>query len=561
MVPSPGSLHTVRMLDVHTLQAQDLHGLAPEVMAQLAQQMLASLAEQSHLIGAQTKQLDERDEHIAAQAQTIKFKDAKLEKITFELARLKAWRFGAKTEAMNAEQRQMFGEAMAEDQASLEAQLLGLQGALPATEPAKAAPKQTPRRQALPEHLRRVDHHHEPENTTCPTPDCGQPMARIGEDVSERLDIVPAEFFVHRHIRGKWACKCCQQKGDGRLVQEPVAPQVIDKGMPAPGLVAHTLVSRFVDHIPYYRQETINARSGVHTPRSTLAAWSGAGGAALEPLFDAHREFVLGSQVLHADETPVNMLDPGAGKTKRAYIWAYARGGFDSMPGVAYDFCVGRGAQYPIAFLGDWSGTLVRDEYSAYDSVTRLNDSKAAGCLAHARRKYDELIKDNRSPVATQAVQRIAMIYRVEHEARELSVEARLALRQTRAKPLWDEFYVWLKLERTRVAEGSAIAKALNYSINHWAALTAHLQDGRLPVDNNHIENLMRPWAMGRKAWLFCGSELAGQRAAIVMSLVVSAKLNGHDPWAYLKDVLTRLPVHMNSRIDELLPHRWQPQA
>lgn len=160
MVPSPGSLHTVRMLDVHTLQAQDLHGLAPAVMAQLAQQMLASLAEQSRLIGAQTKQLDERDEHIAAQAQTIKFKDVKLEKITFELARLKAWRFGA-----------------------------------------KAAPKQTPRRQALPEHLRRVDHHHEPENTTCPRPDCGQPMARIGEDVSERLDIVPAEFFVHRHIQ------------------------------------------------------------------------------------------------------------------------------------------------------------------------------------------------------------------------------------------------------------------------------------------------------------------------------------------------------------------------
>ena len=293
------------MLDLHTLQAQDLHGLVPEVMAQLAQQMLVGLAEQSRLIGAQCKQLDERDQHIAAQAQTIKFKDAKLEKITFELARLKAWRFGAKTEAMSAEQRQMFDEAMAEDQASLEAQLLALQGALPATEPAKATPKQTPRRQALPAHLRRVDHHHEPENTHCPTPDCGQPMARIGEDVSERLDIVPAEFFVHRHIRGKWACKCCQT-----LVQESVAPQVIDKGMPTPGLVAHTLVSRFVDHIPYYRQETINARSGVHTPRSTLAAWSGAGGAALEPLFDAHREFVLSSQVLHADETPVNMRRP-----------------------------------------------------------------------------------------------------------------------------------------------------------------------------------------------------------------------------------------------------------
>jgi transposase len=164
----------------------------------------------------------------------------------------------------------------------------------------------------------------------------------------ERLDIVPAQFFVHRHIRGKWACKCCQI-----LVQEPVQPQIIDSGIPTSGLVAHTLVSRFVDHLPYYRQEAINARSGVHTPRSTLAAWSGRGGAALQPLFDMHREFVLGSQVLHADETPVEMLDPGAGKTKKAYVWAYARGGFDASPGVVYDFSVGRGAKYPMAFLPD----------------------------------------------------------------------------------------------------------------------------------------------------------------------------------------------------------------
>ena len=540
----------MRMLDVHTLNAQDLRSLSSEALVTAAEQMLSR-------IGAQSKQLDERDKRIASQAQAIKFKDAKLEKITFELARLKAWRFGARTEAMNAEQRQMFDEAMAEDEASLEAQLLALQGAMPVSSaPVQEPAKRQPRRQALPEHLRRVEHHHEPENTTCPTPACGQPMVRIGEDVSERLDIVPAEFFVHRHIRGKWACKCCQI-----LVQEPAQPQVIDKGMPAPGLLAHTLVSRFVDHIPYYRMETINARSGVHTPRSTLAAWSGAGGAELQPLFDVHREFVLGSQVLHVDETPVNMLDPGAGKTKRAYIWAYARGSFDALPGVAYDFCVGRAAKYPIAFLGAWSGTLVRDEYSAYDSVVKLHGRKAAGCLAHARRKFDELIKDSRSPVATQAVQRIAMIYRVEHEARELTAQDRLAARQTRAQPLWDEFFVWLKLERSRVADGSAIARALDYSINHWAALTAHLQDGRLPVDNNHIENLMRTWAMGRKAWLFCGSELAGQRAAVVMSLVMSAKLYGHDPWAYLKDVLTRLPTHLNSRIEELLPHRWAPAS
>jgi transposase len=535
------ALHNTRMLNVHELKAQDLHGLSPSSLAEVAAQMLQH-------IGQQSKQIAERD-------RVIKFKDAKLERITFELARLKAWKFAAKTERMNAEQRQLFEETLAADEASLEAQLEALQaqaGVPTDTVPVEA--RRRPKRQALPEHLVRVEHQHEPEDTTCPAPDCGLPMVRVGEDVSERLDIVPAQFFVHRHIRGKWVCRCCQV-----LVQVPVEPQIIDSGMPAAGLVAHTLVSRFADHLPYYRQEQINARSGVHTPRSTLAAWSGRGGAALQPLFDAHKAFVLGAQVLHADETPVNMLDPGAGKTKKAYVWAYARSGFDAQAGVVYDFCVGRGAKYPMAFLQGWTGTLVRDEFKGYESVLKLEGRTAAGCLAHARRKFDELIKVNQSPVATQAVQRIAWLYRIEREARDLPEEQRLAMRQARSKPLWEELHVWLQLERTRVPEGSAIAGAIDYSLNAWVALTANLQNGNVQIDNNHIENQMRPWAMGRKAWLFAGSELAGQRAAIVMSLVQSAKLNGHDPWAYLKDVLTRLPTHMNSRIDELLPHRWQP--
>ena len=230
----------------------------------------------------------------------------------FELRRLKAWQFDAKTERMNAQQRQLFEETLAADQADLEAQLAALQAASKdsgdTTDPNT---RRQPKRQALPDHLKRVEHHHEPQNTTC---GCGQAMVRIGEDVSERLDIIPAQFFVHRHIRGKWACKCCQT-----LVQEPVEPHVIDKGMPTAGLVAHTTVSRFVDHIPYYRQEQINARSGIHTPRSTLASWSGQAGAALVPLYEAHRAYVLSCAVVHADETPVAMLDPGAGKTKRAY--------------------------------------------------------------------------------------------------------------------------------------------------------------------------------------------------------------------------------------------------
>jgi hypothetical protein len=228
---------------------------------------------------------------------------------------------------------------------------------------------------------------------------------------------------------------------------------------------------------------------------------------------------------------------------------------------VAYDFCVGRGAKYPTAFLHGWTGTLVRDEFKGYASVLKIEGRIAAGCLAHARRKFDELIKVNQSPVALQAVQRIAMLYRIERAARDLTSNERLAMRQDQSRPLWQELHVWLRLERVRVPDGSAIAAAIDYSLNHWKALTANLQDGRVPIDNNHVENLMRPWAMGRKAWLFCGSELAGQRAAVVMSLVQSAKLNGHDPWAYLKDVLERLPTHMNSRIEELLPHRWQPDG
>ena len=536
------------MLDVNTLKAADLKGLSKSAMAELTAEMLARMTLMS-------TQLEARDKQAAAHIREIKFKDAKLERITFELARLKAWKFGAKTERMNAEQRQMFEETAAEDEASLEAQLQALRGAAEPSPPPAAQTKRKPRRQPLPEHLRRVEHRHEPENTTCPTPACGQAMVRIGEDVSERLDIVPAEFFVQRHVRGKWACRCCQV-----LVQEPVEPQIIDKGMPTSGLLAHTLVSRFVDHLPYYRQEQINARAGVHTPRSTLAAWSGAAGASLQPLYDAHRAFVLGAQVLHADETPVRMLDPGAGKTTKAYVWAYARGEHDPVPGVIYDFCAGRGAKYPMAFLNGWAGTITCDDYKGYDALFREGRIEA-GCLAHARRKFDELAKANARPVATQALQRIAGLYRIEHEARAMTAPDRLQSRQLRARALWDELQVWLKLERTRVADGSGIAAALDYSLNRWTALGRFLHDGDVSIDNNHVERLMRPWAMGRKAWLFCGSELAGQRAAMVMSLVQSAKLNGHDPWAYLKDVLERLLAHPNHRIDELLPHRWSPAA
>ena len=468
---------------------------------------------------------------------------------------------------MSTEQRRLFEETLAEDEASLRAQLEQLQGKVAAAdgEDDKKKEKRKPKRQPLPEDLPRVEHRHEPEDTTCPTSGCGRAMVRIGQDVSEELDIIPAQYFVHRHIYGKWACRCSQC-----LKQEPAEPRIVDGGIPAAGLVAHTMISHFVDHLPYYRLETIAARSGVHIPRSTQAQWAGRGGAALEPLYELHKAFVLSVRVLHADETPVAMLDPGAGKTKRAYVWAYGRGAFDETPGVIYEFCAGRGAQYPIEFLrGDertgrrsWQGTLVRDEYAAYTSVVDANawpGRIAAGCLAHARRKFDELA--DTSAVAQEALQRIARIWRAEREFAEMTAVQRLAARDVIARPLWNELHLWLRLERGRVADGGAIARAIDYSLNNWASLTRNLLDGEVPVSNNHLENQIRPWAVGRKAWLFAGSELAGQRAAMVMSLVQSAKLNGLDPHAYLRDLLQRLPMHPARRLDELLPHRWQPSA
>jgi len=456
---------------------------------------------------------------------------------------------------------------MAEDEASLQAQLAALQAALPEVLKVPKAPARKPRRQVLPQHLRRVEHHHEPANTTCATAGCGQPMQRIGQDVSEKLDIIPAEFFVHRHIYGKWVCRCCQS-----LQQVPAEPDVVDGGIPASGLVAHTLISRFVDHLPYYRQEPINARSGVHTSRSTLATWAGAGGAALEPLYEAHRRFILGARVLHADEAPVPLLEPGSGKTRKAYVWAWARSHHDPHPGVIYEFCPGRGSQYPVAFLGAkgppysepaWNGTLITDQYAAYNAVLDVKiypQRRSALCAAHARRRFEELGRGGHgaSAVAGEALQRWARIYRAEAAFAEMDENQRRQARQQLAKPLWDEFEVWLKLQRTQVLDGGKIAEAIDYSLNAWKALTLHLHDGAVAVDNNPIERQIKPWKIGAKNWMFVGSELAGQRAAVVMSLVQSAKLNGLDPWAYLRDVLARIHSHPSQRLDELLPHRWR---
>jgi hypothetical protein len=277
----------------------------------------------------------------------------------------------------------------------------------------------------------------------------------------------------------------------------------------------------------------------------------------LQPLVDALKDEILQYGVLHADETPVQMLKPGAGKTHRAYLWAYAPGSFEGLKAVVYDFCESRAGEHARTFLGEWTGSLVCDDYAGYKAGFGQGIIEV-GCLAHARRKFFELHAANKSQVAELALQQISTLYDVEREVRELAPDERQRIRQSRSRPVVDALHQWLLLTRQKVTHGTATAKAMDYSLKRWVALTRFVDDGRLPVDNNWIENQIRPIAIGRNNWLFAGSLRAGKRAAAVMSLIQSARLNGHDPYAYLKDILTRLPTQRASQVGELLPHRWQ---
>jgi len=319
-------------------------------------------------------------------------------------------------------------------------------------------------------------------------------------------------------------------------------------------------VAKYADHLPLYRQEKIFARAGVEIARSTLADWVGRCCVALQPLVNALREALHQQAVLHADETPVAMLMPGKKKTHRAYIWAYTSTSFSALNTVVYDFAPGRSGEHARAFLQGWQGNLVCDDFAGYKESFRQGVTEI-GCMAHARRKFYDLHVANQSQLAEYALEQIGKLYEIERQGKGLSVENRLQLRQTSAKPILDQWHQWLLHQRQKVPDGSAIARAIDYSLKRWQALIRYCEDAAIPIDNNRVENQIRPWALGRSNWLFAGSLRSGQRAANVISLIQSAKLNGHDPYDYLKDVLLRLPTQRASQIDELLPHNWQPDV
>jgi transposase len=483
------------------------------------------------------------------QAAEIHAARTKIEALTLELAHLRRMRFGVKSEALDAETRDLFQETLASDVAAAEAELAKRNADSEGTPSTPRAKREGAGRQALPDHLPRIEHRHEPESCTCGQ--CGKDLVLIGEDISEQLDVEPAKFFVHRHIRPQYACRSCET-----VAAAPIPPAVIDGGMAAVGLLAWVVIGKYLDHLPLYRLERIAARDGVTLARSTLAEWVGRIGVTLQPLADRLTALLRERPILHADETPVQQLDPGNGKTKRSYLWAYMSNRLETGPPiVVFDYQTSRSGAHARNFLGHWQGSLMVDDFGGYKALFG-NGVTELGCFAHARRKFFDLNEAQANPIAQEALLRIAALYEIEARGRGMSMAERALLRQEEAQPLLDAMHVWLKATRLTVANGGGTAKAIDYSLKRWPALARYTESGALPIDNNPVENAIRPICLGKKNWLFTGSERAGKRAAAIQSLLATAALNGLDPAAWLRTTLEKLPTCRNSQIDSLLPLR-----
>jgi hypothetical protein len=363
---------------------------------------------------------------------------------------------------------------------------------------------------------------------------------------------------VIRHVRPRLACTCCE-----RIVQAPAPIRPIDRGIPGPALLAHVLVSKYADHLPLYRQAGIYARSGVELERSTLADWVGSATRLLSPLVDALARHVLAAEKLHADDTPVPVLQPGRGTTKTGRLWTYVRddrpAGSTVPPAVWMRYTPDRKAIHPTEHLAGFAGVLQADGYAGFERLYETGRITEAACWAHVRRKFHDIEQATGSPIAEEAILRIGRLYAIEAEIRGCQPDERRTQRQARASPLLDDLRGWLQATLGKLSSKGELAVAIRYALTRWAALTRYAEDGRIEIDNNAAERSIRDVALGRKNWLFAGSDSGGERAAALYSLLGSAKLNGLDPERYLSTVLGRIAEHPINRVDELLP--WKIAA
>lgn len=499
--------------------------------------------------------LEERDRTVEAQ-------QLEIERLKIQLARLRRWKFGRSSEQLEL--------AITQIELSLEALAAitpepGVEPILAATEPPTTRRRHRPVSRALPAHLpRETVVHQSPEVVQgCGCASCGGTLRKLGEDVAEVLELVPAFFKVIRHVREKHTCRGCS-----RIVQPSAPSRPIERGLPGPALLAHVINSKYGHHLPLYRQSQIYARAGMSLDRSTLAQWVAASCRLLEPLVSTLERYVLSAGKLHADDTPMPVLDPGRGRTKRGHLWSYVRddrgcGGHDP-PAVWFAYSPDRKGEHPQHHLRDFAGLLQSDAYAGFDAIAergprkpeRSGRAQRVLCLGHARRRFHDLHVAVGSPIAFAALERIGELYRIERRIKGRTPEERYRVRQTEAVPRLRALYAWLSDTLLKVSKSSELAKAIRYTIKsaHWPALTYYCEDGRAEIDNLTVERQIRPVALGRSNFLFAGSDTGGERAAVAYSLIGSARLNGVDPEGYLRHVLERIAEHPINRVSELLP-------
>ncbi len=496
---------------------------------------------------------------VRAQHEQLLWRESEIGHLKLLIAKLQRMQFGRKSEKLARQIEQL--ELRLEDLQAKPVENAGLAEsqsappALPLLISISTAVK--PARRPLPDHLPRQTQRHEPKESACP--DCGGALSKLDEDFSEMLEYVPASFFVVRHVRPKLSCTKCD-----RIVQAAAPTRPIERGVAGPGLLAHVLVSKYADHLPLYRQSEIYARYGVELERSTLADWVGGTSELLDPLVETLRRYVMAAGKVHADDTPVPVLAPGNGKTKTGRLWTYVRddrpAGGIAAPAVWFAYSPDRKGEHPERHLRTFRGALQADAYAGFNQLYKEDGRiQEVACWAHVRRKFYDLQEAHASPIAREALERIAALYAIEKEIRGRPPDERQQVRMLRSRPLLQSLRDWFEVSLTKLSRKSDTTVAIRYALELWPALTRYCDDGRLEIDNNAAERALRVVALGRKNYLFAGSDTGGERAASIYSLIGSAKLNGLDPEAYLREVLSRIADHPITRIEELLP--WKVAA